>query len=61
MIYLYNDPRILSQRKRNHPIEDFRRQVKIFDQILPFINPVKIRSEELNTTVSKVLVAIFNN
>lgn len=61
VIYLYNDPKILSQRKRNHPIEDFRRQVKIFDQILPFINPVKIRSEDLNTTVCKVLVAIFNH
>jgi len=61
VIYLYNDPNILSQRKRNHPMEDFRRQVKIFDQILPFINPIKIRSEDLHTTVSKVLVAIFNH
>ena len=61
VIYLYNDPKVLSQRKRNHPIEDFRRQLKIFDQILPFINPVKIRSEDLNTTVYKVLVAIFNH
>jgi thymidylate kinase len=61
VIYLYNDPKILSQRKRNHPTEDFRRQEKIFDQILPFINPVKIRSEDLHTTVCKVLVAIFNH
>ena len=58
-IYLYNDPKILSQRKSNHPLEDFRRQAKIFDQILPFIKPIKIKSEDLDETVSKVLVAIL--
>jgi len=60
LFYLFNDLDILSRRKKNHPVGDLEKQAKLFGEILPFMEPVKIKSEDLNTILDRVFIELFN-
>ncbi|MBW3017478.1 nucleotidyltransferase family protein [Candidatus Woesearchaeota archaeon] len=61
IIYLYNKPEILHKRKPEHPIEDMKRQEKLFKDILPKLKPkpVQIKSENIDKTLQKVAEAVI--
>lgn len=58
-IYLYSDISVLSQRKRYHPVEDFERQKALYSEILPFLKPVMIKSEDIGKTTERVISELF--
>lgn len=58
-IYLYNRPEVLHKRKPDHPLDDLKRQEKLFEEINKKIRPVKIKSENVKETVEKVSKIIF--
>lgn len=58
-VYLYNDSRVLRRRKKDHPLEDLKRQQKIFRQINKKIKPVSIKSECIKKTFDRIVKYTF--
>ncbi len=59
VIYLYNKPNLLYQRKPNHPRGDLERQQLIFHRILPIIHAHQIKSVTKKRTARAVAEASF--
>ena len=59
VIYLYNKPSVLYQRKPNHPHGDLERQQLVFHCILPIIHPHKIKSITKKRTAQAVAEICF--
>ena len=59
VIYLYNKPGVLYQRKPNHPRGDLERQQLIFHRILPIIHPYQIKSVTKKRTARAVAEISF--
>lgn len=60
VIYLYQDMATLSHRKKNHPLKDLQRQQLLFNAILPFLDPISIRSEDVNLTAENIVDNILS-
>ena len=52
--YLYNTITILHKRKSDHPVEDLKRQEKIFAKLVKKVNATKVKNDKLNKTVGKI-------
>ena len=59
VIYLYNDPKVLKERKPNHPFEDLLRQEILFEEINRKLKPKQIKNEELDNTIKEVSEVVF--
>lgn len=55
IFYIYNNIKILYKRKPDHSIEDLRRQEKLFSKILTFIKTIKIKNNNLDLSIAKIL------
>jgi len=60
VFYLYHDVETLSSRKKNHPVKDLQRQQLIYNTILPFLNPVMLRSDDINLTANNIVSDILS-
>ena len=60
VIYLYHDLKTLSQRKARHPVEDLRRQQRLFHDILPFLDPLRIRSDDVHQTAETLVSHVLS-
>jgi thymidylate kinase len=59
-IYLYNNPKTLHRRKKEHPIDDLYRQKKLFSGINQKIKPIKIKSDGIDKTLNKISELVLN-
>ena len=53
-IYLYDDLKVISKRRRGHNLEDLKRQEQEFVWVNKILRSVKIRNESLQ--ISKKLI-----
>ncbi|MBN1645242.1 nucleotidyltransferase family protein [Candidatus Woesearchaeota archaeon] len=53
-IYLYNHPKELHKRKKEHPINDLYRQKKLFLNINKKVKSIKIKSDNVDKTLNKI-------
>lgn len=60
VLYLYNEPKILYDRKPGHPKGDLERQEKIYSWLVPELkNVVSIKTESVDQTNETVGAAVF--
>lgn len=59
-IYLWNKPEVLHSRKTAHPLDDLKRQEKIFADINKKVKPLAIKSEGIEKTTKQVAEAVFS-
>lgn len=52
--YLYNDVQTLHERKK-HPLNDLKRQEKIFKDINNIVKPIKIKTQNEEETFNKIV------
>jgi len=55
IIYIYNTLSILHKRKPEHPLEDLKRQEKLFAKIFSFVKVHKIKNDKLNNSISQII------
>lgn len=59
IFYVYNNISTLHKRKPEHPIEDLKRQEKLFDKILKQIDICRIKNNNLSKSVKIILECIL--
>ena len=57
--YLYNKPEILYKRKKEHTIEELKRQMKLFDYLQKNFKAEKIKTDNISRNTKEISEIAF--